>query len=100
MSTTAAIITAAGEAFEVGWVVGEDGGRPQLLLVGAGWLGARHTDWAETWPCGTRRAALLVIVDGARSQGEVSARVQVVELIQRRIRLRGGGSRDTEEARC
>ena len=64
ISTAAAIITAAGEAVEVGRVAGGDGGRPQLLLGGAGLLGTRHAGWTETWPCGTRRAAVLVVVDG------------------------------------
>ena len=39
-------------------------------------------------------------MDGARGQARVSARFLVVGLIQRRIRMRGGGSRDTIGARC
>ena len=65
ISTTEVAITVAGEAVEVGSMAGEDGGRPQLLLGGAGLLEMRHAGWAETWPCGTRRAAVLVIMDGS-----------------------------------
>ena len=48
VDTAAATITTAGEAVEVGMVVGEDGGHPQLLLGGAGLLGTRHAGWTET----------------------------------------------------
>ena len=58
-----AIITAVGETVEVGRADGEGGGRPQLLLGGAGLLGTRHVGWAVTWPSGTCRAAVLVIMD-------------------------------------
>ena len=64
ISTAAMVITATGEADEVGRVDGEGGGRPQLLLGGARLLGTRHAGWAETLPYGTCQAAVLVVVDG------------------------------------
>ena len=39
-------------------------------------------------------------MDGTRGQARVSARFLVVGLIERRIRIRGGDSRDTAGARC